>query len=239
MASALSELRKSLLPPLRWLLLAFASGATNTGGFLGFRSFVSHVTGFYSLLGADFALKTLFEAFSVATVPFYFLLGCMFSAWLVDRRIQQGQKPLYSVPLGFAAILILVVALGGHSEWFGEFGGPVDLFTQYPALVMLCLASGLHNAVVTAASGTILRSSHLTGTTTDLGTGVVRWLITPANSIERGLERRLVWMRAANVAFFVIGAFVGALCFHHWQFLGFLMPAGVTVLVGIWVRLAH
>ena len=60
--------------------------------------------------------------------------------------------------------------------WFGEFGEPLRLKRDYLLLALLCTASGLQNAVVSSLSGSIIRTTHLTGTTTDLGIGLIRVL---------------------------------------------------------------
>src|SRR4051812_40960898 len=106
MHSSTSSLLRALLLLTRWFLLAFGSGAVNTGGFLACGRFVSHVTGFATLFGMNIARWQWLEAVSVFTVPLYFLLGSMFSAWMVDRRIQQGQNPFYALPLVVITILL-------------------------------------------------------------------------------------------------------------------------------------
>ncbi len=237
--SSASSLIRALLLLTRWFLLTFGSGAVNTGSFLACGWFVSHVTGFATLMGISVEKTEWVHAFSVFTVPLYFLLGSVFSAWMVDSRIQRGLNPFYSLPLIVIAILLLAASAAGSSGWFGPFGGKPDPVKHYLLLVLLCLASGIQNAVVTTATGTILRSSHLTGTTTDLGSGLMRAFLMPKGSIERQLESRLNWMRAMTIVSFVLGAVAGAFCFAHWQFLGFIMPAFISLLVAIWIAAHH
>ena len=231
-----SRLMRTVLLQVRWLLLVFASGIVNTGGFLACGRFVSHVTGFATHFGMHIEEWEWLEAASVFTVPLYFLIGGLFSAWMVDRRIQRGQNPFYALPLLVVAVLLAAVSIGGYAGWFGVFGGAPDLKEDYPALVLLCLASGIQNAVVTTATGTILRSSHLTGATTDLSTGVMRSLMMPKGSIERELENRLNWMRASMIFCFVSGAVAGACSFARWQYFGFVTPA--VIAAGVAIRLA-
>jgi uncharacterized membrane protein YoaK (UPF0700 family) len=230
---------RAVLLQLRWLMLAFASGIVNTGGFLACGRFVSHVTGFATLFGMNIARWQWVQAASVFTVPLFFLVGGLFSAWMVDRRIQRGQNPFYALPLLVVTLLLVTATVGGHLGWFGKFGGEADLREDYAVLVLLCLASGIQNAVVTTATGTILRSSHLTGTTTDLSTGEMRSFLMPKGSIERQLENRLNWMRASTILFFVAGAVVGAFSFAHWQYLGFLIPATISLGVSIRIAIHH
>lgn len=229
----------AFLQLLRWFLLAFVSGVVNTGGFLACGRFVSHVTGFATLFGMSVGDWNWIEAISVFTVPLYFMLGGIFSAWMVDRRIQVGLNPFYALPLFVVTALLLAVVVCGTLGYFGDFGAPFQLGRHYFLLVLLCLASGIQNAVVTTATGTILRSSHLTGTTTDLSTGLVRCFLMPGGSIERRLETRLNWMRCGTIAFFILGAVVGDFGFSYWGFLGFVLPAIIAAGVGVWIALRH
>ena len=225
------------VPLTQWFLLAAGAGLINTGGFLACQRFVSHVTGFATMHGIDLAGGHWAGAISMAVVPVYFLLGCMFSAWVVDRRIQQGKNPLYALPLGVIALLLGFVALAGEQGAFGVFGEYTPGL-DHLMLAVLCLACGIQNAVVTTATGAIMRSTHLTGTTTDLGTGIVRSLLMPPGSPERRLERRFNWMRAGQIAAFIAGAYIGAYVFPQWRYLGFALPAGIALLSAalIWLR---
>jgi uncharacterized membrane protein YoaK (UPF0700 family) len=219
------------MPPyLPWLLLAFSSGAVNTGGFLAGGTFVSHVTGFGTMAGIEIQKAEFSNVLLILTVPLYFLLGSMLSTWMVDRRTQRSLEPYYHRPLLISAILIDCVAVGGHIGIFEPFDHTYQPENHYYLLVLLCLASGIENAVVTAATGGILRASHLTGTTTDLGAGLMRASIMKRGSLERQLETRINLLRTSQIAFFVLGSGFAAFCFRFDSFLGFLLPAAVTML---------
>ncbi len=116
------------------------------------------------------------------TVPSFFIGGAMLSAYFVDRRIQTGKKPLYPVVMFLILLLTLGVFIGGNAGFFGEFGAPI-VQKDYILLAALCMACGLQNATVTSAFGAIIRTSHLTGITTDLGIGVVR-VLTHSHEIQ-------------------------------------------------------
>ncbi len=225
-------------PLAHWFLLAAGAGMVNTGGFLACRRFVSHLTGFATMHGVGLAEAHWGDAASMALVPLYFLLGCMFSAWVVDRRIQKGQSPLYVLPLAVIAGLLGVVTLMGCQGLFGPFGH-YDLKANHLLLAILCLACGIQNAVVSTATGLILRSTHLTGTTTDLGTGLVRCLWMARNSPERRLEARFNAMRAGQIAAFILGASIGAYVFPHWHFAAFAMPGGIALVAAVIIWLRH
>src|SRR3989344_5303143 len=82
-----------------WLVMAFQAGTINTGGFLACHRFVSHVTGFGTLIGTEAAKGHWGDVASLISVPGLFLGGAMMSAFFVDRRIQTNRRPLYPVVL--------------------------------------------------------------------------------------------------------------------------------------------
>ncbi len=225
-------------PWAHWFLLAVSAGFINTGGFLACRRFVSHVTGFATMHGIDLYNGNWAGALSMAAVPLYFLLGCMFTAWVVDQRIQQGRNPLYALPLGVIVLLLGLTAAGGRYGYFGPFG-EYDQKADHLLLALLCLACGIQNSVVTTATGAILRSTHLTGTTTDLGTGIVRCLFMRRGSPERRLERRFNLMRAGQILAFIVGAGAGAYVYPQLHYVAFVFPAAAALLSMVLLWLSH
>ena len=223
----------------KWFLLAYACGSVNTGGYIATRRFVSHVTGFSTLLGLDLGNRAWLDALEMLTVPLFFMLGCAISGWMVDGRIQRGLAPRYAAPLLLATALLVFAALAGYGDWFGVFGKEIDFQRDYWLMTSLCMSCGLQNAVVTMGSGTLMRASHTTGPATDISTGLVRAILHPRGSLERKLETRLVAMRAACFGAFVFGAISGAYIYAHWQYLGFLLPAAIVLTVAAYMQMVE
>src|SRR5271154_2495994 len=94
-------------PPLaifHWLLLTFLAGNVNSGGLLACGRFVSHMTGFYTLFGQNAASLTWDAALGLLSIPFYFLIGVMVSAYFVERPVHQGKKSHYGFVMGLVFI---------------------------------------------------------------------------------------------------------------------------------------
>jgi uncharacterized membrane protein YoaK (UPF0700 family) len=207
-----------------WWILAFQAGAINVGGFMACHRFVTHTTGFATFFGVEAAEGQWIEALGMLTVPMFFLIGAMISAFFIDRPHSDGSKPHWNIVLFLiATIMAGIVALGTAGE-FGVFGEPLTLARDYLLLTMLCLASGLQNAAITSASGAVVRTTHLTGITTDLGIGIVRVLTHSQVHQRREMEIRANWLRAGIIGGFVLGSFIGALLFLKVQYWGFLLP---------------
>lgn len=205
-----------------WLLLSFLAGSINTGGFLAAQRFVSHVTGFATLFGVHAAEGKWDQALGMVSIPVYFLLGVMTSAYLVDRRVHQGKRPKYALVMTLVCLCLLAVALGGSLGFFGEFGSEPRLRQSYILLALLCGASGLQNAAVSTASGATVRTTHLTGLTTDLGTGLVRAL---SNRKVYDFEMKAMRLRLGSILTFALGSAFSAYGYLRLHYLGFYLPA--------------
>lgn len=209
---------------LHWFLLSFNGGAINAGGFLATGRFVSHVTGFATLFGVDLTNSQLGTAFGILSVPIFFLLGSFVAGLLIDRPIYQGKKPHFDWVMGLSAACLLLAATGGELLHFGAFGDSIGLKESYVLLVLLCMASGLQNAAITSSSGRSVRTTHLTGLTTDLGLGLARVLTLDRSHQRHGSELRANYLRLGSIAAFVIGSAVGAWVFLRLGYRGFILP---------------
>ncbi|MDX9731983.1 MAG: YoaK family protein [Bdellovibrionales bacterium] len=212
---------------LDWFLLAFLAGNINTGGYLACQRFVSHITGFATLAGVDAALGLWGEAIGILSVPLFFLLGVLISAYHVDRRVFQGKKPRYSFVMGLETLCLSIAGIGGILGWWSEFGNTLQLSRDYFFLALLCMASGLQNAALTSSSGSTLRTTHLTGTTTDLGIGMMRWYYRPEDE-SRKQEYRANWLKVGMISAFMIGSGAGAFLYVHLKYWGFVLPIGIA-----------
>ena len=210
---------------LNWFVLAFIAGSVNVGGFLACHRFVSHVTGFATQFGADFAYARWEQAFGMLTAPGFFLAGAMLAAWLIERRLHHDLRPRYGVAMSIVAGCFYLAAFGGWRGWFGRFGAPLNIRSDYFLLALLCTASGIQNAVVTSVSGAIVRTTHLTGITTDLGIGLVRILFPAADEGKLKRERQFTKLRLGTITAFILGATAGAILHERYGYLAFLLPA--------------
>lgn len=216
----------------KWLMMAFLAGNVNAGGFMACERFVTHVTGFATLFGIQVASGRWLSAVGMLSVPAYFLLGCMLSAYFIDAAIIKGQRPRFALVMGIVAALLGASALAGHFGSFGAFGTGFVLERDYLLLVLLCAASGVQNAAMTTASRGLMRCTHMTGLTTDLGIGVVRALCGGAHLQMRRRESYRNWLRLGAIGAFGVGSVVGAASFVVVDYLGFLLPAAVALYCG-------
>jgi uncharacterized membrane protein YoaK (UPF0700 family) len=213
---------------LIWFLLAFQAGAINAGAFIGCHRFVSHVTGFATLVGTEIARSRFDAALGMATVPLFFLVGAMISAYFVDKRVAAHQKPQYTFLVFTIAVLMMVASFGGLNGWFGAFNTPTETEPNYSLLAILCLTCGIQNASTSAASKSVVRTTHLSGLTTDLGIGLMRIFAQGQTSKIKYEETRATGMRVGIIGSFIAGSTVAAFVFLSYGFCGYFIPAVIS-----------
>ena len=210
--------------------LAFVAGAINAGGFLAVRQYTSHVTGMVSSLADNLALGEFALMVDAAVGVLAFLFGAMTCALLVNFARRRRMASEYALPLMLEAALILLFGLMGAR--LATFEGLLLPFT----IVLLCFVMGLQNALVTKLSGGVVRTTHLTGTVTDLGIELGRLLYwnrdRDAPRFVRADRDRIVVL-AGLLAAFLAGAITGAFGFKLAGYVSTVPLAVVLVLLAV------
>lgn len=171
-----------------WSLLAFQGGFVNIGGFLCLHIFVSHVTGFAAHLAVEMVQENFIQFFVFLLVPIFFLLGAFLSSIFTEVRKKETGFPVYIHILVFLSILFLLIAIIGRYGYFGHFGDGFGSMRDYILLSLLSLACGMQNAIFTHYSHSIIRTTHLTGITTDLGIGLAKSLMAKDKNEKKSIE---------------------------------------------------
>ena len=212
-----------------WFLMSFAGGAINAGGFLATGRFVSHVTGFATLFGVDINNYQFEAAFGILSVPLFFFLGAFIAGILIDKPVFEGKRPRFDLVMGISAFCLFISSASGEILRDSIFGDRIELNQSYLLLALLCMACGLQNAAITSSSKSSVRTTHLTGLTTDLGLGLARMYTLTADKKSASQELRLNSWRIGSILSFIFGSAVGATVFLHFGYRGFLLPAVIAV----------
>lgn len=220
-----------------WFLLAFQGGALDAGGYLAVHRFVSHVTGFVTMAGIAGAGLDWLNMIVMFLIPVAFLTGVVISAWNTERRRIYQQLPRYGLIFSLMILSIFMVAFLGGRGFFGEFGSGGSQLKDYALMFILAFTCGLQNAVISSASGSFIRTTHLTGPTTDFGIGLVRlW------STRKSLSKHEVfatWCRFGIYWSFVLGALVAANLHQRFKFNGFYLPLAISLYTAMGLRSIH
>lgn len=202
----------SKLPRWIWAgawALAFVAGMVNVVGLLGFEhQAVTHLTGTTSMLGASVAAFDLRSTLRLFGMIVSFVGGAVLSACFIkDSTLQLGRH--YGVVLLLESLLLcLAVPLLKNHSVFGDY-------------VAAC-ACGLQNAMVTTYSGSVVRTTHLSGMFTDLGIFLGHAL--------RGVpvDGRRLRLCFTIISAFFCGGVAGALAFRVLSYETLLIPAALT-----------
>ncbi len=205
------------LPRWAWFgtgVLAFIAGLVNTVGYLGFRhESISNMTGNTSLLGIALGKADGSEAAHWALAIAAFVLGTTLSGMIVQQStLKLGRR--YGVALTLESLLLLI------SIPFLDAANSAGLY-------LASIAMGLQNGMVSAYSGAVIRTTHVTGIFTDLGIYIGHLL--------RGLPVDMLRLRVCVVvaASFMLGGAIGALLFEHMRERALLIPAVLTGACGL------
>ena len=194
------------------LTLAFIAGAVNAGGYLAVSQYTSHMTGILSSLSDNLAVNRLDLVASGLAAWFSFLCGAATSSILINWARRRKLHSEYAMSLMVEAMLLLV---------FGLLGANLRLFVGFfvPATVLLlCYLMGLQNAIITKVSHAEIRTTHMTGNTTDLGIELgklIYWNRDDSRPEKVLANREKMRIHAALIGLFVLGGVAGALGFKR------------------------
>jgi uncharacterized membrane protein YoaK (UPF0700 family) len=207
----------SKLPRWVWVggwVLAFIAGIINVIGLMGFaHETITHLTGNTTRLSEAVANLDLPAIRHIALLMGAFVLGTVISGFIIqDSTLKLTRR--YSVALMLeSALLCASVPLlkGAHS--LGMFAS--------------ACAIGIQNAMASTYSGTVVRSTHVSGMFTDLGISL--------GHVLRGLpvDRKRVLLCIVVISGFFVGGITGTLLFHQYSYSALYFPASLTALSAI------
>ncbi|MDV3709993.1 DUF1275 family protein [Elizabethkingia anophelis] len=144
-------------------LTAFTAGTINIASLLIFLSFTSNVTGHYAILAAEISKGSWANAAVVGGWIFLFFFGSFLSNLIVINFNSKSKYFAHAMPIVLEIMCLLFVGI------YGQFYYQKTLEeTEYLVALML-FATGLQNGLTASISNFSIKTTHLTGTTTDLG----------------------------------------------------------------------
>jgi len=194
--------------------LAFVGGFVNVVGLVGFeRQAITHLTGTTSMLAASMAALDWGAVMHFSAIIGSFVAGTVLSGFLIqDSTLQLGRR--YGVAMLIEALLLCAA---------------VPLLEQgsLSGLHFACGACGLQNAMVSTYSGTVVRTTHVSGMFTDLG-------IFLGHSI-RGLpvDGRRLRLCLIIISAFLCGGVAGAGAFRRFSYAALYIPGSLIAATAI------
>lgn len=143
-----------------------------------------------------------------------FLLGAIASSYYI-RKTGEEKKYAYTIPISVIILILTSVAL------FGKKYDHSILETGYFAGALL-FAMGIQNALVSIVSGSVVRTTHLTGMFTDLGIDISTAILS-RDRVDVKLQRQIL-LRLSIISFFLLGGIIGGYLFYHFGYYAFAVP---------------
>jgi uncharacterized membrane protein YoaK (UPF0700 family) len=202
------------------ILLSLAAGLVNSEGFLGFAVLTTNVTGHAALFAESISLKGWPNAGVIALWMLLFLGGAFLSSF-IQNSVGRNQRYSYLIPISLECLILVTNGCFGSDAQGIAYGR--QLFAG-----SLLFAMGLQNALVSLISKSVVRTTHLTGTFTDLGIELAQLKFIPQEG--RPQLKARIRLRLYIIIFFIVGALFGAYAFRSFRFYSFFIPAAVVIL---------
>jgi uncharacterized membrane protein YoaK (UPF0700 family) len=145
------------------VLTAISAGMVNIGSLLIFFSFTSNVTGHYAILASEIVKGNLYQVAVVLSWIFLFFFGGFVSNLIVINFNQRNTYIAHATPIILEIICLMAVGI------YGQFFYRETLAETETLLSLMLFAMGLQNGLTASISNFAIKTTHLTGTTTDLG----------------------------------------------------------------------
>ncbi len=207
--------------------LAFVAGAVNAGGFLAIGQYTSHMTGIVSTMADRLALGELKLALAALAAWISFVLGAASTAVLVNFARRRHLRSQYALSLLAEAILLLVFGVtGAYLNELHEFLDPVTV-------LLLCFIMGLQNAIITKVSSAVIRTTHVTGLSTDLGIELGKLVYINRDhdhDLDVHANRDKLLLHLVLISCFFSGGLTGAIGF---KWIGYK----ATIFLSVWLTL--
>ncbi|MFZ6663618.1 YoaK family protein [Peijinzhouia sedimentorum] len=144
-------------------LSAFSAGMVNVASLIIFFGFSSNVTGHYAILAEEISLGNWNQVAVVFSWIFLFFFGNFVSNLIIINFNKKYTYVAHATPIVLEILCLLVVGI------YGQFYYTETLFETEVLLGLMLFAMGLQNGLTASISNFAVKTTHLTGATTDLG----------------------------------------------------------------------
>lgn len=145
------------------VLTAFTAGMVNVASFIIFMSFSSNVTGYFAIFAAEMVKGNYYQVLVVASWILLFFFGSFFANLVVIHVNSKNKYIAHAIPVILEIICLVSVGI------YGQFFYQETLTETEYMLSLMLFAMGLQNGLTASISNFSVKTTHLTGATTDLG----------------------------------------------------------------------
>lgn len=203
-------------------LSAFSAGMVNVTSVIVFFAFTSNVTGHYAILAEEISKGNWYQASVVFAWIFMFFIGNFISNIIVINLNQKNSHLAHSAPLILEILCLLSIGI------YGQFYYRETLSETEIMVGIMLFAMGLQNGLTASISNFSVKSTHLTGLTTDVG--ILTAMFTKKQYRNNKLLRGKLSVLLAIAACYISGGIIAGLIYFKVKFLVFF---AVSAVIGI------
>lgn len=204
--------------------LAFNAGLVNAVALLILAVPVGNLTGVTTQLGMDAANPWRYESHVLVAILTGFLIGAAVAgALLASKRVPLGAR--HAMVLTMQALLLFLAAVGVEEDAIGARMSALGIQETAIQALLAAAALGLQNGLTSSFRGMAIRTTHFTGTVTDLGLMIGR-------SRTHGIDRWKAAILSVTLLLFLAGGVAGILAGSEFGGYALLIPAAICLALG-------
>lgn len=191
-------------------LTAFSAGMVNVISVIVFFAFTSNITGHYAIFAQEIAKGNWFQAAVVILWIMLFFFGSFTSNFVIIHGNKYiGRYLSHAIPIILEIICLLVVGVylqGYYTESLQE--------TEF-LVGLLLFAMGLQNGLTASISNSAVKTTHLTGLTTDLAIALSMITKKHFRKDEKVVEK--IQLLSSIMFFYVLGGVITGVLYNTIQ----------------------
>lgn len=194
---------------------SFIAGMVNVASLVLFFSFTSNITGHYAILADEISNVRWFQVIIVFCWILLFFLGSFLSNFLIIQGTFKSKLLTHSIPLLIEIICFICVGI------YGVYFYSETLIETEILVSILLFAMGIQNGLTASISNFSVKSTHLTGLTTDLAIHISMYL-KPDNK-QKAFVVEKIKLLSTIVLGYLIGGIIAGSVIHFFQFYVFFV----------------
>ena len=195
-------------------LLNINAGYVNAVVFAQFDVGTTHVTGTATVAAVSLVNEDFSKFARLIGMLLLFMFGCFCCTLCIGGQQKFHPGPYYSIVLTAIATLLFAASFMGESMVACSF--------------LVCVAAGMQNAMTTYFSGAQIRTTHLTGTVTDIGIELANLAAGRGAAGNWKLKLLSSFMTA-----FITGAVLGTAAAGLWALQALYFPTGLCLVLAV------
>ncbi len=203
------------------LVTGFSAGMVNVASVIVFFSFTSNITGHFAILAEEISKGNWYQASVVFAWIMAFFAGNFTSSLLTTHLHSQSNYLSNAISLSIEMICVMAVGLYGHF-FYTETLSETELLAG-----ILLFAMGIQNGLTASISNFTVKTTHMTGLTTDLGVLFAMFTKKENRSSEK-LRRKTALLLTIGGAY-LSGGIAAGILYINLKFLVFVF-AGLVIL---------